>query len=124
MLEIKDPQTAIDASSYRFNKLEWTNTNAGLLKKCVDARVDLNQFQTISDAIASLYVRETDKYFNTISYIYLFGHIVPLLMQVSLQNDSHLENFRTSGTAAIIYIAAVVSMITQIYLASLEVKSR
>lgn len=44
LLEIKSPQTAIDASEYRFNKLEWTNTNAGLLKKCVDSRVDLKQF--------------------------------------------------------------------------------
>jgi hypothetical protein len=54
----------------------------------------------------------------------MFGHILPLLIQVALQNDMHSENFRTSAAALAIYISAVVSMITQLYLASLEVKSR
>ena len=42
----------------------------------------------------------------------MFGHILPLLIQVTLQNDMHSENFRTSPAALAIYISAVVSMLT------------
>ena len=44
MLNIEDEETATESSAYRFNKLELSKTNSGLLKKCVDARVDLDQF--------------------------------------------------------------------------------
>ena len=54
----------------------------------------------------------------------MFGHIIPLLIQVTLQNDPHYENYRTSAAAVVIYIASIVSILTQIFLAGLEIKSR
>lgn len=71
-----------------------------------------------------MFKSESENHFSRLSFVFLFGHILPLIVQIFVYNDPHDENFRTTSAAGAIYIAAIVSSVTQSYLALLEYRSR
>ena len=60
----------------------------------------------------TLFMSKTHRHFTEVGYIYLVGHVIPTLLQVTMYNDIHDENYRSTAVAWVFYVGAVVSCLT------------
>lgn len=67
---------------------------------------------TLPDAINSLFLPSTRNHYTRASYIFVMGHIIPVLVSMMVPNDPFWDGYRTTISAFAIYASSVSIMFT------------
>lgn len=79
VLSVESIASVESLQEYRFNQLQYCQTNQGLLQQCLWGRTELANAQSLADAINALFKPRTRKHYTKTSTIFLLGHVVPVL---------------------------------------------
>lgn len=83
----------------------------------------MSQTTTLPDAINSLFMPNTRTHYSQASNIFIFGHIIPMLVSMMVPNDPFWEGYRTSYSAFAIYGSSFLIIATQSYMIKNECAS-